>query len=220
MIKRYLGNYVRSSFSKLNSLRFGQIQPNSELGRWIQLICSFDEVVNIVEIGCWNGKGSSRRILEGSKLSNNLSSKQIVGLEANAKMYNQARRNLRKFQQYSVLWGSIVNVDQLDHQDITPQESVWLENDVKMILECPNVIDQIPNRIDLLILDGGEFATYSEFKQLNSRIKGWIILDDTLARKNRKVLSDLLKDDSYSLVRISSKRNGFAIFRKQSLLNE
>ena len=184
------------------------------------MISSFEEVLSIVEIGCWNGKGSSRRIVEGAKFCLNYADKQIVGLEASLEMYKKAKGNLKRFPNYSVLWGSIVTLDQLDKSGLTPQENEWLKNDIRMIQECPNVLNQIPLKIDLLILDGGEFASYSEFKQLNSRINGWIILDDTLARKNRKVLSDLLKDNSYSLVRNSSKRNGFAIFRKQSLLNE
>jgi hypothetical protein len=200
--------------------RFGQISPKSELGRWIQLISSFDEVINIVEIGCWNGKGSSRRIIEGSKLSIKNLDKQIVGLEANIDMYKQARRNLRKFHNYSVIWGSIVGVKQLDDQDLNPLEVEWFKKDVISLQHCPNVISEMPEKIDMLILDGGEFSTYSEFRMLYSRISGWVILDDTLVRKNRKVLNQLLKDDSFNVVRNSLKRNGFAIFQKSTRQNE
>jgi len=89
------------------------------------LISSIDEVVNIVEIGCWNGKGSSRRIIEGGKLSIKYLDKKVVGLESNIKMYKQAKRNLRRFQNYSVIWGSIVGVSQLDNQDLNPLEIEW-----------------------------------------------------------------------------------------------
>lgn len=194
--------------------RFGQISPKSELGRWIQLISSIDEVVNIVEIGCWNGKGSSRRIIEGGKLSIKYLDKKVVGLESNIKMYKQAKRNLRRFQNYSVIWGSIVGVSQLDNQDLNPLEIEWFKNDVMSLQNCPNVISKIPEKIDLLILDGGEFSSYSEFKLLYSRIEGWIVLDDTLVRKNRRVFSELLKDPSFNLVRSGKQRNGFAIFAK------
>jgi hypothetical protein len=176
------------------------------------MISSIDEVINIVEIGCWNGKGSSRRIIEGSKLSSKYLDKKIVGLEANIEMYKQARRNLRRFQNYSVVWGSIVSFNQLDDQDLNPQEVEWFKHDIISLKHCPNVISEIPEKIDLLILDGGEFSTYSEFKVLYSRVEGWIVLDDTLVRKNRKVLSELLKDPSFNLVRSSKQRNGFAIF--------
>ncbi len=210
-------NLIKSYKSKFYSRRFGQIHPKSELGRWINLISSLDEVVTIVEIGCWNGKGSSRRIIEGAKLSSKFSDKQIIGLEANLEMYNNAKRNLKRFPNYLVLWGSIVNVDQLNDADLASQEIEWLNADIQMIRSSPNVLSQIPTRIDLLILDGGEFASYSEFKLLYSRIKGWIILDDTLVRKNRKVLSELLNDADFNLIRRSEGRNGFAIFYKVDL---
>jgi hypothetical protein len=207
-------NIIQAFSYKLSPHRFGQIHPKSELGRWIKLISSFDEVATIVEIGCWNGNGSSRRIIEGAKLSSKYSDKQIIGLEASLEMYNKAKRNLKKFPNYLVLWGSIVKVDQLDDADLAPQEIEWLKGDIQMIQSSPNVLSQIPARIDLLILDGGEFATYSEFKALYSRIEGWIILDDTLVRKNRKVLAELLNDKYFNLVRRSEGRNGFAIFSK------
>ena len=210
-------NLFKAYSARFLPRRFGQIHPKSELGRWIQLISSFEEVVSIVEIGCWNGKGSSRRIVEGAKLSLNYADKQIVGLEASLEMYKKAKGNLKRFPNYSVLWGSIVTLDQLDKSGLTPQENEWLKNDIRMIQECPNVLNQIPSRIDLLILDGGEFASYSEFKVLYSRVKGWIILDDTLVRKNRNVLSELLKDPNFNLVRRSEGRNGFAIFSKVAL---
>jgi hypothetical protein len=210
-------NLFKAYSARFLPRRFGQIHPKSELGRWIQLISSFEEVVSIVEIGCWNGKGSSRRIVEGAKFSLNYADKQIVGLEASLEMYKKAKGNLKRFPNYSVLWGSIVTLDQLDTFGLTPQENQWLKNDIRMIQECPNVLNQIPLKIDLLILDGGEFASYSEFKILYSRIKGWIILDDTLVRKNRRVLSELLKDPQFNLVRRSEGRNGFAIFSKVAL---
>lgn len=210
-------NLFKAYSARFLPRRFGQIHPKSELGRWIQLISSFEEVVSIVEIGCWNGRGSSRRIVEGANSSVNFANKHIIGLEASLEMYKKAKVNLKRFPNYSVLWGSIVNFDQLDDFDLTPQEGEWLKNDIRMIQECPNVLNQIPPRIDLLILDGGEFASYSEFKVLYSRIKGWIILDDTLVRKNRNVLRELLEDPNFNLVRRSEGRNGFAIFSKVTL---
>jgi hypothetical protein len=207
-------NLIKYYKSKFYSRTYGQIHPKSELGRWIQLISSFDEVVTIVEIGCWNGKGSSRRIIDGAKLSSKCSDKQIFGLEASLEMYKEAKRNLKRFSNYNVIWGSIVNVDQLDDGDIAPHEVEWLKADERMLQSCPNVLTQIPAKIDLLILDGGEFATYAEFKVLYSRITGWVVLDDTLVRKNRKVLNELINDQVFNLVRRSEGRNGFAIFSK------
>lgn len=213
-------NLIKSYKSKFYSRTYGQIHPKSELGRWIHLISSFDEVTTIVEIGCWNGKGSSRRIIDGAKLSSTFSDKRIIGLEADFRMYKKASSNLRKYPSFTVLWGSIVGIDELDVESLTPQEVDWYKNDMEAIKICPNVLNRMPATIDLLILDGGEFSTYSEFKRLYPLIGGWVVLDDTLVRKNRKVLLKLLQDNNFSLVRNSSARNGFAIFQKTKTKND
>jgi hypothetical protein len=79
---------------------------------------------------------------------------------------------------------------------------------------CPNVIEILPNFIDLLLLDGGEFSTYSEFKALEDRLIGWVLLDDTNTRKCKKLFLELSESDSYNLIYSSDERNGVAVFRK------
>ena len=41
---------------------------------------------------------------------------------------------------------------------------------------------------------------------------GWIILDDTLVRKNKAVVIDLESDSEFTCVWKTSERNGAAIF--------
>ena len=65
---------------------------------------------------------------------------------------------------------------------------------------------------DVVLLDGGEFSTYSEFLKLKEITKT-LILDDTNELKNRKVLQALNNDSRWQAEIISNDRNGFAIYR-------
>lgn len=78
----------------------------------------------------------------------------------------------------------------------------------------PMSLDMVPDRIDLLILDGGEFSTFAEFKTLESRINNWVLLDDIQTRKCKRLFAELSNSVQYSLVGTSSERNGTAVFRK------
>jgi hypothetical protein len=92
---------------------------------------------------------------------------------------------------------------------------VWLKNDLNDYFLCENILNQIPDNIDFLLLDGGEFSTYSEWNILKNRSK-IIVLDDTLVLKCKKIREELLNDDNYELIiDYPSDRNGFAIFKKK-----
>lgn len=65
----------------------GQINMNTQFGEYICKIASLNDVVNIFEVGTWNGQGSTVCLMNGiiNKTNSNLYS-----IEANPQMYNQA----------------------------------------------------------------------------------------------------------------------------------
>ena len=88
--------------------------------------------------------------------------------------------------------------------------------DSVFVLKVGNVLDQMPDKIDLLILDGGEFSSLSEFKKLKDRTT-YFVLDDTLLIKNNEVANIMRNDDSYLILYDNtSDRNGFLISKKIS----
>jgi len=74
----------------------------------------------------------------------------------------------------------------------------------------------MPDKIDLLLLDGGEFSTLSEFNKLYSRSK-YILLDDTNTTKCNKVSKILIEDNNFELIfdEQTDDRNGFMAFRRK-----
>ena len=76
-----------------------------------------------------------------------------------------------------------------------------------------NVLNKIPEKIDLLLLDGGEFSTYSEWLKLKDR-STIIMLDDTTATKCKKINDELKSSENYTLIFETSENNGFSVFEK------
>jgi len=74
-------------------------------------------------------------------------------------------------------------------------------------------MEKIPEQIDFLILDGGEYSTYLEWTKLKERIS-YVALDDTKMRKTKRIVEECMLDDSFELITSSGERNGFHIFKK------
>jgi hypothetical protein len=190
----------------------GQITPSSEFGRFLTKAALDADVTNIVEIGTWNGLGSTQCIQKG--LSRSRTRKNFYSIESNAEMYELALQNNKKWPETKFLWGSIVALEDLDDRNLSDDERFWIEGDRASILGAPCVLDQVPDTIDLLLLDGGEFSTWSEFEVLRNRLTKYLFLDDTQVRKNRAVQKWLLTspDSRFVLAYESTDRNGWSVF--------
>ena len=194
----------------------GQINGKTELGAWITMLSSLRDVRTIVDVGTWSGAGSTLRVAKGvqKKLPEDRRGTKVLGFEIDEVMVAKAKRTLKRFDFVQVVYGSLVNSEKLDRDFLTSAESSWLKADLEKMARAPIVIERVPEFVDLLILDGGEFSSQAEFFALRERIKGWVVLDDIRTRKNKKVFGLLFKDDSFSLVWATDERNGAAIFRR------
>jgi hypothetical protein len=196
----------------------GQINLNDEAGLHIKKICERSDVNNIVEIGTWNGRGSTLCIYNTIKNT----SKRLISLETSKEMYDIAFDFYKDKKEALIINGYIsdklLDFDSLDDSFFTDYDKntkfSWYKEDLNNIDNCKNVLDLLPDEIDFLILDGGEFSSWQEYLILKDRSK-IIFLDDTrpptiknyMARKDlietRKMIADNLND-----------RNGYCIFEK------
>lgn len=197
----------------------GQILNQSLFGDWITKIIKEELPKNILEIGTWKGLGSTKVIID-SIIDNN-DGVNFISLESNKKFYEIAKNNLSPFSDYvELIYGRIVEKDVVEKfvsENILNEEmKVWLKNDLDDYFLCENVINKIPNNIDFLLLDGGEFSTYNEWFLLKDRTK-IVALDDSSVMKCKKIREELLNDNNYDLiVDLPTDRNGFAIFKKKN----
>ena len=184
-----------------------------------------DTIHTIVEIGTWNGCGSTLCILKG------LYGRKIESfhsLECNHEKQLAALDYLEAYMNDTthLLWGTIVDPKHIVSEEYTKRFPKllaseryrrWFDIDINNCEECPNVLDQLPAKIDLLFLDGGEYTTLNEFEILLPRCSTYILLDDTKEDKCRECRDLLLADSSWTEVLYLDERNGFSIFKKRVL---
>ena len=155
----------------------GQINRGSKLGEYIFELSKNSEVKNIVDIGTWNGMGSTKCILDGV-LSSDVN-KNAISIECNKIRFEEAKINLGFLPpNFKLIHGTIVNAEDLYPmlEKINEEtEKRWLKEDIFWIKNTPNVLNLLPEKIDLLIIDGGEFSGEIEFHKLYERCK-FIIL--------------------------------------------
>lgn len=216
-MKRKFGLQRRADrLAMKKALRRGQVTKDTKIGHWITFLSSLPETKTILDIETWSGSGTTLCIANGVKSRRDLGvdSVEVIGLELNRELAFMAAKRLKDFPFVSVVYGTLVSAHELDQDSLSAEERVWLANDLEMMSEAPVVIEDIPLSLDLVILDGGEFSTYSEFVLLKNRLVKWLVLDDVRVRKNKRVFEELQCDPKFVLVDEDNERNGVAIFMR------
>ena len=178
-----------------------------------------NEVKNIVEIGTWNGLGSTTMLLNIIKHSGkNIS---FYSIESDSLCFKAAKKNLKNnLDNVNLILGRVHDIDSLNYVDKNiiieygygEKEFEWFIQDLRRYKKIKNVSSQIPNKIDLLLLDGGEFSGYADFLALYSKSK-FIVLDDCNLFKQHNVLSFIEENRAnFELIYDSKNRGGVKIF--------
>jgi len=192
----------------------GQINLDSEFGKIIHEYSCSKEYKSYMEIGTWNGQGSTRCFIDGLLTRDDDYS--FITLEACPDFYSEASSFNRDVlsDKIQILHGRIVDDEDLTITDLTLQEQSWLVGDKNNYKTCINIWDSIPHSYDVVLLDGGEFSTLAEFNKLKGGASV-LLLDDTKCMKNRSVLQELNLDNDWELVMSSDDRHGFAVYRRK-----
>jgi hypothetical protein len=203
----------------------GQINNNTEFGQILYDLSCNKEYTSYVEIGTWDGQGSTKCIMDGLLSRKDLSI--LYSLETNKKFYDIAcdywapQLAMYDVPKLNLIYGRIVEATDISSvEDIQQYDEYdsryldWRSEDEENYQKCENVIDKLPEQIDVLLLDGGEFTSYAEYSVLKDRTKV-LVLDDTRVYKNKKVRSELIGNDNWKLLYDNLQdRNGTTIFER------
>lgn len=201
-------------------MKKGQINLDSNAGSLIYKTVLQEDVVNILELGTWNGMGSTQCVIQalkdGGKTAN------FISIELYPEMYDEAISNLGSDLDYvTLLKGRIINQEEflgwMDHSKIDIKgcrhAQLWYQKDFDYLKSSKDLNDQIQDEIDFLILDGGEYSTYPEWQKLQPRVK-YVFLDDTNGLKCKKIREELLKSEQYQIIEDSPMdRGGYSLFK-------
>ena len=210
-----------------------EIHLNEEFGYYIyQTIIQYD-LRNNLEIGSWDGEGSTKCFVEAMKqLTGNKSLycieivkdkiERLKQLYANTEfvfpIFNSSisYKNLLD-NDFSLVWNSQYNKipKHVYNEDMVKS---WFDRDVETLkgiehgfLETTDI-----QNWDSVLIDGGEFTGYSEFVLLKDKTKVFFLDDVHSAFKCNKAYETLKADTNWSLMKENSQiRNGYAIFIKK-----
>jgi hypothetical protein len=195
------------------NINFGQMNETTERWKLIQKIIKNNKFKTIVEIGTWKGMGSTLSILKSIDEDT-----EFYSLESNLSFYEIAKKNLSDYiTKFNLIYGRIVESESLirftDNLILTDEQKKWLYEDIENMNNCDNVLSKLPESIDFLLLDGGEYSTYEEWKILNER-SNIIALDDIKTFKCKKIYQEMTNDYHFEKIEETTEGNGFCIFKK------
>lgn len=194
----------------------GQINPDMAFGALIKKIAGEPDVKSIVDIGAWNGLGTTRCLMEGIK---DRTDAHVYSYENKKDFWQVAARNWQGNDKVSVIYGRLT--DRL----MTPEEitthrhfanvkdhyDLWYADDVKCFKDSPLVAP--PGTIDFVVIDGGEFSTQGDWEVVSKYEPKYIGLDDTQVIKCSDIEAELDNNPKYEKIGSGKDRNGWALFK-------
>lgn len=191
-IIKNLRNYSRTS--KLMKLDSGQLSENTPEGKALFDFIKSNKIDSILEIGTWNGMGSTMTIVRA--LEESSQKPNFISIETDKLAYKNAIKNHRYSNpKVHIQLGRIIEVDELPKLEeidfesfgFVPENQEWYIQDLRRYKKTKNILNELPKNFDFILFDGGEFCTFSEFKKLWHKTK-YFALDDTKTYKQFEVL--------------------------------
>lgn len=198
----------------------GQI-CNDEFSNDIQSYASNPANKTFLEIGTWNGLGSTKSFADGFAKRPVEKDYLFYSLECNADKCADAAKLYAANPKIHILNEVIWNQEPADFYEVFPQCASnptlqkWHEVDMLNMQKCAVFLDRpdLPAVFDVLLLDGGEFTTYYEFQLLKNRCK-ILMLDDVNVDKCAKIVEEIRGDPNWHILKHINVRNGYLIAEK------
>lgn len=208
----------KNNYEDLTNKNHGQI-CNDSFASEIEKYASNPNYKTFLEVGTWNGLGSTKAFSDGlSKRDNYV----FYSLECNSDKCVQASNLYKDNPNIKILNEVIWNKEPDNFFEIFPQCKTnpmyehWHKVDMINMNKCNLFLDRtdIPSMFDVILLDGGEFTTYHEFQILKNKCK-ILMLDDIECDKCKYIVQELLSDPSWKIVKQDNIRNGYVIAERQ-----
>jgi hypothetical protein len=169
-------NNDKGHYNYAKENHFGQI-CNDSFSNEIENYASNIKYKTFLEIGTWNGLGSTKAFSNGLKTRDD--NYIFYSLECNKDKFMDASKLYNDNSKIHILNEVIWNEEPNDFYKIFPQcltnetYKHWNEVDIINMKKCELFLDRpnLPDIFDVILLDGGEFTTYHEFQLLKNKCK-------------------------------------------------
>ena len=218
-------NNDKNNYLYLQQKSLGQI-CNDTFSNEISNYASNQNYKTFLEVGTWNGLGSTTAFANGFKRRPADDDYIFYSLECNTDKCNDAIKLHKSNNKIHILNEVIWNEEPIDFYEIFPQCKTnelykrWNDVDIINMKRCNLFLNrnELPKTFDIILLDGGEFTTYYEFQLLKNRCKV-LMLDDINTDKCKLIVNELISDKSWKIVKRDNVRNGYLIAEKNDLLD-
>jgi len=183
-------------------------------------ICAFaknTQLKTFLEIGTWNGMGSTKTFLNAFNDRFNDNSYSFYSLECNKEKCENAAKlyidNPNVHILNEVLWNEVPSnfydlfPECLNNEDIKAQFDVDMDNMKKcnLFLERP----ELPEIFDFVLLDGGDCTTYFDFQAIKDRSM-YIFITDINNIKGKQIITEISNNKNWRCI-FHSKNDSFVL---------
>lgn len=216
----------------------GQINMQSDFGQQIYKLACNSHFKNYLEIGTWNGEGSTVCLMNGLMSRNDDS--RLYSIELMPEMFTKAQlfwswlEKSKYAHQLTLLNGKIIDQGMMSRAEVESHPAfekvkkhyeLYYQSDITTFEDASNIASNLPSSIDVAVLDGGEFCSRAEFEYvLENHSPKVFVLDDTSIIKCASARQTLLdSSDWVCLYDKPNNRHGASIFIRhdsQQLLDE
>ena len=200
---------------KIHVENTGQIQLSQEFGKWISRYASDERFSRYVEIGTWNGRGSTCCFYDGFVQRN--SPYRLQSYEISKSRAEEAASLWRNVPSIEILHGRVLQ----DHEypvyervkELFPHLTLaWHTEDDQNFWSCSYIPMNDP---EVVLLDGAEYLTWFEIETMkNIESIRVFLLDDVYTDKCPRIFAYLQDHPDWKLVVKGEDRLGWAVFEK------
>jgi hypothetical protein len=190
------------------------------------------ELKNNLEIGSWDGEGSTFCFVEAMKQLSGQRS--LICIEIDVQKFNILKSRYQNIDYINPINASSINYDEMIYKNFddvwtSPYNKIkniyskevvktWFDRDIQQLKQTKeSAISSLKiHQLDSVLIDGSEFTGYSEYFLLKDKTKVFFLDDVHKAFKCYQIYDELKNDPKWTLLsENSSIRNGYAIFIKK-----
>lgn len=203
---------------KWEEINSGQVRLQHGLGPYIQKYAADSRFTRYLEIGTWNGRGSTVCFAAGfqGRQDNPI----LQSLEIHPTRVLEASMLWESTPSIRILHGRILPDDKTPTFEIISRVHSnihldWHSEDLEYFRRSPYINISKFNP-EVVLLDGGEYITYFEYLEVKD-IARVMILDDTAVAKCKRIVEELNANPEWTCVAGTfTERNGWHVFERVS----
>lgn len=216
----------KQGFEDANQKQIGQFSRNTDCWNYITDLAKDLNNETFLEVGTWNGYGSTMAIVEGLRTRPN-SNYVFYSLECNKEKCSSASQLYKNDKNVHILNEVLTKLPLETISKKFPfikkgngKYQDWAELDYQNTEKCDLFWGKrvLPKIFDVVILDGGEYTSWFEFLLLKNKTNIFV-LDDTQSMKNKDSYAFLLDDPEWIHTAQMFDNDTTSVFKRKNFLS-